>query len=264
MRLLIEMMQVLRESPGDYRLLIVGDGPERQSLQALAGELLHGNVCFLDHISDRDRLAEVYASCDVFVHPNPREPFGIAPLEAMASGVPLVAPDAGGITSFANATNAWLAQPNATAFAAAVGEALQQDCTRNARVQAGMATAEAHSWDRSAQAYFALYDAVHAQFWGLQHGVSPAPYCSTTPANRFLQAMFSAYATVARSVFRTAIRVAARPSQALGPGQGITAVSRRCSRRVAVDQYGKTAAKSPGCQSWEEPLRSISPIQLWP
>ena len=48
-------------------------------------------------------LADLFTDGDLFVHPNPREPFGIAPLEAMAAGLPVVAPDRGGVTSYANA-----------------------------------------------------------------------------------------------------------------------------------------------------------------
>ena len=49
---------------------------------------------------DRETLATFYASADVFVHPNPREPFGIGPLEAMSSGVPVVMPAAGGVLEY--------------------------------------------------------------------------------------------------------------------------------------------------------------------
>ncbi len=65
-------------------------------------------TCFpmFDHIRDRESLAAHYASCDVFLHPNPSQPFGIAPLEAMASGLALVEPDSGGILSYADSTNA--------------------------------------------------------------------------------------------------------------------------------------------------------------
>ena len=61
---------------------------------------------FSSDISTKKLLADYYANADVFVHPNPKEPFGIAPLEAMASGVPTVAPDAGGILSYATDENA--------------------------------------------------------------------------------------------------------------------------------------------------------------
>ena len=61
----------------------------------------------LGHL-DKELLADYYANADVFVHPNPKEPFGIAPLEAMASGVPVVAPNSGGILSYATDENIWM------------------------------------------------------------------------------------------------------------------------------------------------------------
>jgi glycosyltransferase involved in cell wall biosynthesis len=77
-------------------------------------------VHLLGHTDGRDALADCYAHADVFVHPNPREPFGLAPLETMASGLPLVAPVSGGVLEYASAENAWLAEPTAAGFAAAV------------------------------------------------------------------------------------------------------------------------------------------------
>jgi glycosyltransferase involved in cell wall biosynthesis len=153
--LLIEMMQVLDRDPErDYRLIMVADGIERERLERLSAQQAPGRVCFLDHITGREQLAEVYASCDLFVHPNPREPLGIAPLEAMASGLPLVGANSGGLTAFASDANAWLAEPEAAAFAGAVRQALRDDTARLARVQAGLATAVEHGWDSAALAYF--------------------------------------------------------------------------------------------------------------
>src|ERR1700760_982701 len=187
--LLIGMMRALEhDRTHDYRMILVGDGIQRELLQQLTSRQAPGRVHFLDHITDRDRLAEVYASCDLFVHPNPREPFGIAPLEAMAAGLPLVGANRGGITSFANEANAWLAEPTAVAFAGAVREAFEDHGARLARVREGLATAFAHRWDRAALAYFSLYDAMHDEFRAGDSLAGFLPYAWSTPATLYADA----------------------------------------------------------------------------
>ncbi|HEV2667388.1 MAG TPA: glycosyltransferase, partial [Blastocatellia bacterium] len=104
--LLIEMVGRLAD---DFRLVVAGDGPLAGWLENEAKARAPGRIHLLGHIGDRAKLLERYADCDAVVHPNPREPFGIAPLEAMAAGLPLVAPNAGGVLSYADETNAWLA-----------------------------------------------------------------------------------------------------------------------------------------------------------
>lgn len=71
-------------------LKIVGDGRDRSILEKMAGP----TVSFLGHISDT-RLVELLSHCKAFIFPG-HEDFGIAPLEAQASGRPVIAYKAGG------------------------------------------------------------------------------------------------------------------------------------------------------------------------
>src|SRR5207248_772983 len=75
--------------------LFVGDGPERARAEALARELgVHGDVRFLGEQLD---VARLLAQADLFLLPSDSESFGLAALEAMSCGVPVVASRIGGL-----------------------------------------------------------------------------------------------------------------------------------------------------------------------
>ncbi|HXW13847.1 MAG TPA: glycosyltransferase [Terriglobia bacterium] len=164
-RLLVDTMLALGNVNGtrqaqDYRLLVAGRGPMEPWLQEQA-QHLNGRIVLLGHISDRKVLAELLANTDVFIHPNPREPFGITPLEAMCSELPLVAPSYGGVTSYCNAENAWITEPNGPSFAASVHTVFDDPVTRAARVSKGRRTALAHDWNEIATRFFETYDSFY-------------------------------------------------------------------------------------------------------
>lgn len=74
-------------------LKVVGEGAERAYLESLAGR----TVEFLGRVPDRN-LAKVFAGAKAMIYPSLQEDFGIAPVETMAYGVPVVAHRSGGVT----------------------------------------------------------------------------------------------------------------------------------------------------------------------
>jgi alpha-1,6-mannosyltransferase len=215
--LLIDTIESLaRQYPHrNYHLLIAGQGIAQAILQGQAETRVPGRVHFFGHLPDRQQLASLYANSDVFVHPNPREPFGIGPLEAMASGLPLVAPNAGGVLTYANAENAWIAPPDAASFSAAIEAVLSDPATRAARTQRARTTASGYQWEPIAQRFLNLYQALYAASVDdaeplvhqtrLPQASSPtleAPYLWSTPPTAETGFIARTIANIAKRTFR--------------------------------------------------------------
>ncbi|MBL8211880.1 MAG: glycosyltransferase [Bryobacterales bacterium] len=182
LHLLWDAVERLHRAGPKFRFQVAGDGPLRGELQAAAEQRMPGRVEFLGHLAGREQLADLMANADVFLHANPAEPFGIAPLEAMASGVPLVCPRTGGVRSYANEENAWLTETTPEAYASSIGDVLEGGPRRDARVAAARATAEAFDWSQVADAYLDLYAEMHAHRSGAKGEFAMAPDFMSTAA----------------------------------------------------------------------------------
>lgn len=77
------------------KLLLVGDGPERHMAEELCREL--GIFEEARFVGKQQDMEDIYAIADLFLLPSEYESFGLAALEAMAAGTPVVATNAGGI-----------------------------------------------------------------------------------------------------------------------------------------------------------------------
>jgi glycosyltransferase involved in cell wall biosynthesis len=158
LELLLQTVERLVRENGDYHLILAGDGPLASWIQEESSQRTPDRVHCIGHVENRDELVRLYRSCDAFVHPNPREPFGIAPLEAMALGLPLVAPNVGGVLAYANSRNAWLAAPDPMFFAAAIRSVFADPIVRKRRLAAARLTAEQHDWSALTRHLFHIYD----------------------------------------------------------------------------------------------------------
>jgi alpha-1,6-mannosyltransferase len=204
--LLLQSVRQLRRQQQEAVLLIAGDGIERGPMERNAADLKDA-VKFLGHVGDRDELAEILAGCELFLHPNPREPFGIAPLEAMASGLVLVAPNTGGVTEYANEGNAILTQPTAAAFAEAARTLLQNPELWAAKSRAAQETAAEFGVERTADAFLDLYQTIDAVTRGhMKLSEADAEFQSTAPAMVGKQ-VTGAFANLFKHAFRAWVRL---------------------------------------------------------
>ncbi|MEM7413143.1 MAG: glycosyltransferase [Myxococcota bacterium] len=117
--LLIEALARCAEAPG-LRLWVVGDGVEKEALEALARE--RGVTARATFFGRRDDIADWLEACDVFVLPSRLEGLGVAALEAMARARPVVASAVGGLAEVVlHEETGLLVQPeDADALAAAL------------------------------------------------------------------------------------------------------------------------------------------------
>ncbi|MBB4794948.1 glycosyltransferase family 4 protein [Streptomyces nodosus] len=162
---LLEAAAELRRRGVPVRLLLMGEGPERPALETLAARLgLTGAVVFTGRVP-RDRLRAHHAVLDVFAvprieeHPHPAAP-PLAAVEAMASGLPLLASDLPAMTELVDpGVNGLLLPPNSTpAWTDALDMLLSTPKKRQAWGTAAHATVvRDRSWERIATTTLDVY-----------------------------------------------------------------------------------------------------------
>ncbi len=145
----------------DARLLMVGDGPDRPAAEARARDLgVAGRVHFL---GSQDAVEKIMPCADVFVLPSLYESFGLAALEAMACGVPVLASNSGGLPEVIDegVTGRLVNVGDVAAFARTAEEMLRDDDRRRAMGRAARDAAESRfSLERILPLYEAFYERV--------------------------------------------------------------------------------------------------------
>jgi glycosyltransferase involved in cell wall biosynthesis len=145
------------------RLRIVGDGPLRGRLEALAADLsIAGRTDFVGAVPHH-RVPEQLAQMDVFVMPSLRESFGVAALEASACALPVLATRVGGIPEVvADGQTGFLVSPaDALALVAKLRILLQDACLRTRLGDQGRQFVLQHyRWDDTAGRMAGLYSSI--------------------------------------------------------------------------------------------------------
>lgn len=140
-------------------LLVVGDGTERPLLESLANELgITNQVTFTGRVSDED-LVELHKVGTVFCMPSPAELQSIATLEAMASGQPIVAVDAGALSELCqNERNGYLCeQDNDEMIADGIINILENDALRSEMSKESLAIAKTHDLQTTLKKFEKIY-----------------------------------------------------------------------------------------------------------
>ena len=139
----LESLAPMLAGTPNCRLVLVGEGPHRASLEARFSGL---PATFLG-LRRGEELAQIYASADAFTFPSLTETFGQVVQEAMASGLPVLACRAGGVQDlFRDGAEGYLCQPGdaatwlARARLLAANPALRGDFGRQARARAASRT----------------------------------------------------------------------------------------------------------------------------
>nr|AUN37744.1 glycosyltransferase [uncultured bacterium] len=143
---------LLRESLPNARIILAGDGPLLDEMRRRATD----NVKFPGFVSDHSAF---FAALDVFIMPSRSEAWGLAALEAMAHGVPVIASDTGGLREIVEAgTGGWLvAAGDPKALAAAIAAAAADPGTLSIQGQRAQERSRLFSVDRMVEQTDAFY-----------------------------------------------------------------------------------------------------------
>jgi len=159
---LIEAFSQIRQGPfQELKLLIIGDQISKlPALRRAVHQLkLHKHVRFLGYIPD-ETLAVLYRSAEVFVFPSLYEGFGLPPLEAMASGTPVVTSNVSSLPEVAGDAAVLVDPYDPQAIADGIYRVLTDEQLRRDMVHKGIARAGQFSWEQSARRVRQIYGEV--------------------------------------------------------------------------------------------------------
>jgi alpha-1,6-mannosyltransferase len=167
-RTLFDAFALLHDrTPERLHLLVVGDGLQRPLVQQLAERT--GAVTWLPYCDDSARLARLYRSADLFVHPGVQETFGLVTLESQACGTPVVGIRGSYMDRIIFTDQRHWAGENTPA---SLAEAIEHTLCATPREMGAEASRRVHtqySWGQVFGRLFGIYDDVVARY-KLRHG----------------------------------------------------------------------------------------------
>jgi glycosyltransferase involved in cell wall biosynthesis len=161
---LVEAFAVLRgdleDDPNykDLRLIIIGDEISRHPAvrRTVIQTRMQPYVRFLGFVPF-DKLRTFYSAAAAFVFPSLYEGFGLPPLEAMASGTPVITSNISSLPEVAGSAAVLVNPENVFEIAKGIREALTKPGLRSALIQKGLQQARRFSWEDTARQVLAIY-----------------------------------------------------------------------------------------------------------
>ena len=157
------VVKALSLLPAQFKLLVVGgNGVTRDFLRKLNDNELVDRIKVVDETPDVDTY---YAAADIYVHPTLNDSFGMAPLEAMSYGLPVILSPSPwcGFAQYVNGGSEALVlshPENAEQLASFIAQIKQDPAVRAALIRGGEDVVARHSWAEVAHRYMALYGEV--------------------------------------------------------------------------------------------------------
>ena len=143
--LLADAFLIARDRDPRLHLVLAGRGPEEEALKRRLGD----SATFLGWV-EGDDLPRVYASADMFMFASATDTFGQVILEAQASGLPVLAVDAGGPADLIeDGRSGCLVAPEANTLAEALRGLARREAIRDRLATGGLLSVRERSWERS-------------------------------------------------------------------------------------------------------------------
>ncbi|HJR41093.1 MAG TPA: glycosyltransferase family 4 protein [Gemmatimonadaceae bacterium] len=168
---------MVRSRRPDARLIVAGDGSERELLRSLTRELKLEGVEFTGPVSPA-RMAELYEASDIYVNASDIDNMPLSILEAFASGLPVVTTDAGGIPYVVTHERTALMVPrgDASGLALAVLRLLDDEVLAQRLIASGRAECDArYTWRAVRSQWEEFYQAIGGAAGGAANAASVTP-----------------------------------------------------------------------------------------
>jgi len=157
---LLDALEKLRKQGKDVSLVYVGEGPLKEDLaKEVLRRKLNDRVTLAGFV-DEKKLVSLYNSSDVFVLPSHYEPFGMVVLEAMASRIPVVVSDVGGLSEIVEdgVTGVKVPAYNPSALAEGILRVLEdRELSEQLKENAYRAVQERYRWEMIAEKTIEAY-----------------------------------------------------------------------------------------------------------